>query len=270
MRRAILTAVALLGTPLLASATTLDFTQAVCGTATGCSGTLNGGVFLTSNIAPTGTGNIDSFVRISTNNTTEQGYNTDFRPLQFDENNSPQFTRDLPLSSVPIVVNPDSATGSYYEFGLDINQNGTTPGHLLSLDLVQVFYSTSPDLHNFSGGYTTSCTTGSFAGATQVYSSGCTNNVLLDYNFESGSGQGDMFLYLPTSLFANAPAGSFVYLYSHFGAAGSNYTNNDGFEEWFVRTSTPLPPPAVPEPGTLALLGSGLAIAARGLRRKKA
>ena len=42
---------------------------------------------------PTGTGVIDSFVRLQAKGTggqIEQGFNTDGRPLQFDENTSPQ------------------------------------------------------------------------------------------------------------------------------------------------------------------------------------
>src|SRR5438094_6872178 len=80
-------------------------------------------------VQPAGSGVIDSFVRIQTNNVIESGYNTDGRPLQFDENNSPTFTRSLTTSSVPIV----NINGTNYrQFMLDINQQNSNP--LLSLN----------------------------------------------------------------------------------------------------------------------------------------
>jgi hypothetical protein len=52
----------------------------------------------------TGTGVIDSFVRISGNQNQVDGHNTSGRPLKNDANNSPQFTRDLQLKNVPLVT----------------------------------------------------------------------------------------------------------------------------------------------------------------------
>jgi len=62
------------------------------------SGTINGALFEVNQVQPTGSGVIHSFVRMSTNQNVEQGYNTDARPLQYDENSSPTFTRKLPLA----------------------------------------------------------------------------------------------------------------------------------------------------------------------------
>ena len=45
---------------------------------------------------PSGSGVFDPFVRISTNNQIEKGYNTDYRKLQFDENNSPICALPIP------------------------------------------------------------------------------------------------------------------------------------------------------------------------------
>src|SRR5215831_2324794 len=60
--------------------TMLDLTVA------GASGFINGGFFRDVNTAPAGSGNLHSFVRMSTSggNGSEQGYNTDFRPYSVD------------------------------------------------------------------------------------------------------------------------------------------------------------------------------------------
>ena len=49
---------------------------------------------------------IHDFVRLfsSGNASVEQGYNTDARPLQFNENNSHVFTHSLQLGDIPIVT----------------------------------------------------------------------------------------------------------------------------------------------------------------------
>src|SRR5262249_35951199 len=87
-------------------------------TTAGSCGTIGGAIFQQSTPQPTGTGVIRSFVRVQGHSDVEQGYNTDARPLQFDENNSPQFTRSLQLGFVPRVVIKGVA---YREFLLDIN-----------------------------------------------------------------------------------------------------------------------------------------------------
>lgn len=65
---------------------------------------VNGGFLITADQASAGTGVIDSFVRISTNDPCSQGYNTGARPLAYDENGSPTFARDLSLDAVPVVI----------------------------------------------------------------------------------------------------------------------------------------------------------------------
>src|SRR5205823_2080666 len=75
----------------------------------------------------------------------EQGYNTSVRPLQFDENKSPVFTRSLQLSESPDVT-IDGV--SYHEFLLDINQSSSNP--LLSLDELRVYTSNSARLSGYS------------------------------------------------------------------------------------------------------------------------
>lgn len=241
----------------IASAATLDLTTS------GASGSFSANdLFQQISPSSTGTGVIHSFVRISTNQDIVQGYNTDARPLQFDENTSPNFTRSLLLTNVPIVTIDGTA---YRQFLLDINQTGTDP--LLSLNELQLFLGNAPNL----SGATVAAGTGllSFgANATLIYDmdAAADNTVELNYNLNTGSGSGDMFFYVANSLFTGA--NQYVYLYSSFGSPNNN---NDGFEEWAVLlpSGTPFEETPVPEPGTLVLLGSGLALAARRFRQKK-
>src|SRR5262245_19407211 len=95
----------------------------------GASGVVNGAILGQFTQPPGGSGSFDSFVRLSANAAVEQGYNTDFRPVQFNENNSSSFTRALTLASVPTVVT--SGGLAYYVFVLDINQSNTPPNNLL-------------------------------------------------------------------------------------------------------------------------------------------
>ena len=115
---------------LVPSAATVDLSTA------GAQGTVNGALFQQGSVQPAGSGVIDAFVRIHGlgGAGTEQGYNTDARPLQFDENKSPTFTRSIQLSDVPEVTIGGVA---YRVFLLDINQKSSQP--LVSLDQLRLF-----------------------------------------------------------------------------------------------------------------------------------
>src|SRR5262245_31831901 len=208
----------------------------------------------------TGTGVINPFVRLNPGGSqdAEQGYNTDGRPTAFDENSSPQFTRSLRLSDVPII-------GGRYQFLLDINQTGEDP--LLSLNSIQLYTNTT------SGSVTSTNLASGGPLGTLVYNLDRLQNweILLDYSLNSGSGSGDMFLFVPTSLFtASCPAQNcFIYLYSQFGTPPGVNNTNDGFEEWSILgTQSGGPQGKIPEPSALILLGSGLLVVAGFARRR--
>jgi SdrD B-like domain len=199
--------------------TVLDLTTA------GATASANGALFQQASPQPTGSGFIHSFVRLDSpgNTSTEQGYNTDARPLQFDENNSPVFTRSLQLSQVPVVTVNGVA---YREFLLDINQKQSSPE--LSLDQLRIYVGNSGNLTGYDP------TTNQLAGMTPVYDLGAGNVVLLNSALSHGSGSGDMQLLVPDAQLT-AAAGNFIYLYSSFGAT---IPTNGGFEEWAVQSST--------------------------------
>ncbi len=231
----VVTAVA---TGISASATSLDLTG---GTS---SGTINSALFMRTDVGATGSGVLDSFVRISDNGNIVEGYNADARPVMPQVNNSPTFTHDVVLSSVTI----SNLSGiNYYQFFLDINQKSSDP--LLSLDKLQIYTRGSA----LSTANTLAALTAAPSVLRYNLDAGTDSEILLDYNMNSGSGSGDMLAYIPTALFgANT---DYVYLYSQFGAKGGAYINNDGYEEWAYRATTA----PVPEPSACALLGLGIA-----------
>ncbi|HEV3145120.1 MAG TPA: carboxypeptidase-like regulatory domain-containing protein [Gemmataceae bacterium] len=213
------------------SAATVDLSTA------GAQGMVNGAIFQQGSVQPAGSGVIQSFVRIHGlgGAVTEQGYNTDARPLQFNENKSPTFTRSIRLSDIP-EVNINGV--NYRAFLLDINQKSSQP--LLSLDQLQIFEGDSGSLTGYSGGQ--------LAGISPLYdlnAGGGSNWVELNARLSHGSGSSDMTLLVPDSYFLQADTtgnpNPFVYLFSRF---GDNFATNGGYEEWAVRkgsAGTPVP-----------------------------
>src|SRR5438128_153124 len=74
-------------------------------TAKDSSGFINSGFFQQGEVNATGTGSVHSFVRIQSTGKAamEMGYNSDFRPVQFDEKNDAPHNHSLLLSDVPVV-----------------------------------------------------------------------------------------------------------------------------------------------------------------------
>ena len=226
-------------------------------TTAGAFGDLNGAWFYEAHAASTGTGLIQSFVRVQAKGV-EEGYNTDFRPFAYNELNSATFTHSLLLSSVPIVRLDGT---DYREFLLDINENG--PGTMLSLDEIKIYQGTTG---NRSGLIST-------WEDTPVYDMDAGSEgdswIKLNYELNSGSGSGDMYAYIPDSLFRSNPEdinylGDYLYLYSKFGL---NFTSVAGPEEWAVRKGVGVDTMVAPAPAAwlIGILGLGVA----GLKLRK-
>jgi hypothetical protein len=192
----------------------------------GSYGSINGAIFQQYAPQPDGSGVIDAFVRIQAHGSqqsVEQGYNTDYRDVQFDENTSPIFTRSLHLSNIPTI---DIGGSLYREFVLDINQKSSSA--LLSLDQLRLYVGGAGNLTGYNP------STNQLAGLNPIYdlnASGAGNWILLNSKLNPGSGKGNMLAYIPDSLFQGQGQGAdpFVYLYSEFGV---NQSANGGFEQW--------------------------------------
>ncbi len=239
-----------------ASADTIDLTTA------GAQGTLNGAVFQQIDPLATGTGNVDSFVQVFGVNAVIQAYNTTANNV-LDNGAADPFNRAILLPDVPLV---DLNGELFRRFQLDVNGNVNTP--FLSLDEIQIFLSAVPNqsVTSFTNGIL------DLAVANLVYrldTPGLDNRILLDVSLNSGHGSGDMFAYIPDSLFLGG-AGSYVYLYSRF---GETLPNSGGFQEWSLPAADEPggddQSGVVPEPATAVLLAGGLtAMAFRRFRTR--
>lgn len=229
-------------------------------------GLINGALFQTADLRSSGTGTFQTFLKFGVNDPTVHAYNTDARPFEpgFDMNMSHQHTRQLPLVAVPY-MEPNSlivtAGDYYYEFLLDINQKGAAgrdddPDWKLSLDKLQVALADNPDESVYSSIF-----------SSPIYDMDGLEDarVILNGKLDTGSGQADMAVYIPKSLF-DGHTGEYVYFYSLFGGEPNGIPNNDGFEEWAVESEFELP--RIPAPGAVLLAGVGASLIAWVRRRR--
>ena len=169
---------------------------------------------------------------------TEQGFNTDFRPLPPDAVGTLVVTHSLTFGSLAPRILTDAA-GSYrfYSLFVDVNETSTSGDSYLSLDSLQVY-----SVPAASGGGLSSMAAVQAAGALRYDMDALGNQVvLMDGNLLLGSGSTDLEIDIPASRFDGLAAGDFIYVWMYFGRAGTistrKYGSSGGFEE--VRYALP-------------------------------
>jgi len=245
-------------------AVTIDLT-------TGGTQTIGGAVFTTTENQSTGTGIINPFLRLQGNNN-ETGLNSNEPNAKLlGDTKAGIWTHDITLGDLGTTTFDST---NYYVFLLDVNENDSANGKLLSLDTFQLYTRST----SITDGVADTLATVQ-AGGNKRYDMDAlaATEVLLNYSLNNGSGSGDLFVYVPTSLFSADTNSSFLYLYTQFGYKGVvgsrpntiDYRSDAGFEEW-ATTKTKAQGHMVPDSGsTIALLGFGLTAAALIARRKK-
>jgi len=258
----------------------IDLTNAI-----GDSGTINGATYTTVDAQPTGTGYIDSFVRVrDASSSTVQGYNTTVEKT-YQNDGAENFNHEITVGEIGFLDlnGPDTDGGVVMRFLLDINQTGANP--LLLLSEVQIFLSLTPNQDNedvLADGELAHLLDSALV--YQMDAGDTSNGALLNYDLNGGSGSGDMILDIPIEMFAGAFAalgldtedlqnGAYLYLYSRF------ERNNDGYEEWTHFQGEPIGetpcdpavedcgPNFIPEPNSMLLFGLGLLGSAIAVKR---
>lgn len=226
-----------------------DLTASPSSTQAPASAVLNGGIFQVpgSNSPVVGTGVLNPFVRIQEtangstlkSNGIESGFNTGAAVkntgvktgtlLDDHDNGNTNWNHAIQLGDLcKVTVNGID----YYQFSLDINEQGNTKNSGLSLDEFKLYYADSGTISSFTGANDTSGYSNfALTGATEAYNidagPGGDASILMDYNNFSGSGKGiDLQALVPVSNFAGAAANSYIYLYSKFGATGNTCITN--------------------------------------------
>jgi len=242
---AALIAVALVGTASLAQATVVNLGSSG-------SGTVNGALFQTNDDHPTGTGVYNPFLTVQ-NDPWEQGYNSSTG--NFDTKREPQWNHEIRFSDLQVTT----INGvDYFGFSVDINEPNNSKSWI-SLDALTVWTSstlqssTSTDANGFFNG--SLGTLRYDLGANQVF-----------YNDQdTGSGGGDINIYIPVSFFAGTQADDYVYMYQRWGNSDGN-SSNGGFEETsLIRGLAP-----IPEIGSLfPIVGLLVAVGSTTLLRRR-
>jgi hypothetical protein len=197
-------------------------------TTVGANATVQSVIFTQGSVSPYGTFTHLPFSRIQATSM-EQGFNTDFRPLEPNAVGTSASNHSLPFRSlVPRLISTGSGSNTYYEFQVDINETSLAGGSYLSIDQLKIYSRSTPDIATLAA---------LTAEGPPLYDLDLAGNetVLADGNLQPGSGVPEFTVQIPTSYFSTAPDTSYLYLFMRAGDVGvvgaRDYGASGGFEE---------------------------------------
>jgi hypothetical protein len=196
------------------------------------SGFLNDAYFAVNRDRPTGTGVYNPFLTIQ-NNGFEQGYNSSVQ--NFDTKRVPQWNHEIRFSDLQVTTLSNGI--AYVGFSVDVNEPNGADKSWISLDRLQIFTSatrqnsTSTDGNGFFNGS---------LGTLRYDLDLAGNNTVLYNDKNSGSGSGDIDIFIPLSFFAGTQMNDYVYMYQLWGDA-DGASSGGGFEETRLIRGTPIP-----------------------------
>lgn len=214
------------------------------------SGFINGAFFAVNSQHPTGTGVYNPFLTLQ-NNPWEQGYNS--ATGNFDTTREPQWNHEIRFSDLQVTTLNGIA---YVGFQVDINEPNGGSQATISLDALRIYSSSTIQNSTSTNGQ------GFFNGSlgTLLYNLG--GNQVLYNDQQSGSGAGDINIYIPLSAFAGVGANDYIYMYQRWGNSDSS---QGGFEETSLIRGTP-----IPEMSSLfPILGLLVAVASTKMLRRR-
>jgi hypothetical protein len=203
---------------------------AVLNLGTNGSGFINGAYFDVNRDHPTGTGVYNPFLTIQANGM-QQGYNSSVG--NFDTKREPQWNHEIRFSDLQVTTINNIA---YFGFSVDVNEPNGSNKSWITLDGLKIF--TSATLQNSTSTDANGVFNGSLGTLRYNLDFGGDNSVLYN-DQQSGSGAGDIDIYVPVSLFAGTRANDYVYMYQLWG--GADAESNGGFEETRLISGTPIP-----------------------------
>lgn len=253
---------------------------------TSSSGSLNGALFQPYG-GGAGTGQADSSLRLHDvgrppegGNGVEQGYNTGSPrgpssfPAGFPNYDAMggNFTYNIQLGTLgTTTVGGDD----YRTLLLDINEPGGGQGEI---DLTELRIFGSPTANvvvpETAAGLNDLLNGNPFGGSLIFDLDGNEDNTARLFDLFAGSGQFDVMILIPDSLFAGLPDSYYLYLFAQFAGLFGNGSGPDGgFEEFAAGgsggTIAPPPPEHTPEPASLLVWALAVGAAAAGYRLRK-
>jgi len=170
----------------------------------------------------TGTGVINPFLTLQADGS-EQGYNSNAG--DFDTKRNGQYTTDLLVGDLKLASN----NINYVSFLVDVNQNNNALK--ISLDRLMIWTSPTPmssSAVDANGNFTGSL--GTLLYNLDSTQNGGSSNSILYQDGMSGSGSGDIRIFIPKTFFDGLALTNYIYMYQQWGTT-PGYETNGGFEE---------------------------------------